>query len=63
MEPRPTLMQSPHVPAARPLMAAGEQHRASRPRTAAPPVPELTALLWCYAAAAAFALALAHAAT
>jgi hypothetical protein len=43
-------------------MAAAELHRARR-RAATPAAPELTALLWCYAAAAAFALALAHAAT
>jgi hypothetical protein len=59
MQERPTLMMSPHVGGSPPLMAAPQPQR-SRERVVAPSFADLTALLWCYAAAAAFALLLAH---
>jgi hypothetical protein len=61
MPPRPTLMMSPHVGSAPPVMAPPQLQR-TRERVSAPSVADLTALLWCYAVAAAFALLLAHSA-
>jgi hypothetical protein len=52
-------MMPPQRGGSRPLMAASEEH--CREATVAPLRPDLTALLWCYAAAAAFALFVAHA--
>ena len=51
-------MMPPQQGSSRPLMMAPE----SRKPVAAPSLPDLNALLWCYAAAAGFALAVAHAA-
>jgi hypothetical protein len=53
------LMMPPQRGSSRPLMAAPEDHRCEA--TAAPQRPDLTVLLWCYAAAVALALFVAHA--
>jgi hypothetical protein len=55
---QPSLMSSPQRGSCPPLMTVHEPP--PRERAAVPALPGLTPLLWCYAGAAAFALALVH---